>query len=65
MTSCVGRPRTDIGPNAQRRAANAGTQRSSDKQGRHHLGLTRHRFGLDSRDKFGRKVRGQTLNDVE
>jgi hypothetical protein len=25
----------------------------------------RHRFGLDSRDKLGRKVRGQTLNDVE
>ena len=29
------------------------------------LGLMRHRFGLDCRDKLGRKVRGQTLNDVE
>lgn len=42
-----------------------GQQRSSDKLGRHHLGLTRHRFSLDSRDKLGRKVRGQTLNDVQ
>jgi len=25
----------------------------------------RHRLGLDSRDKLGRKVRGQVLNDVK
>ena len=31
----------------------------------HLVWLARHRFGLDSRNKLGRKVSGQTLNDVE
>ena len=38
-------------------------RRSRDTQGR--LGLMRHRLGLDSREKLGRKVRGQALNDVK
>ena len=46
--------------------ASRGDRQDWHQAGDHGRGRRRRlRFGLDSRDQLGRKVRGQTLNDVE